>query len=325
MSSTPLLGHQGLPPPVIMQDHPIFLRTSHSPWRWIPQNFLVILRGIVLTYLAATAVMTGHYKMNVEESETSLVSSLFDFGVLCSVLTLAYHVVTFSWTFTHLYYPEPNEVEGGFERSIIKAMSLPQNMASQRKQWYFNMFYTATTVFCFMNSTIFWFITRQHDAGDGAATVVSKVAADLVEASVNVASTATIPDTPFSDLFGEGWFKPFVLINMNGANSVIMILEILFLNSIKKPMAIGSSIFGSMFLSGLYLLWAAIGKSVSGTYPFFWMDEEQVGSKEAVSIYCTGFVLLAPIMYTLMQGFVGIRESLTRRSDSRSGNEGLDS
>lgn len=41
---------------------------------------------------------------------------------------------------------------------------------------------------------------------------------------------------PVSDLFGEGWFKPFVLINMNGANSVIMILEILFLNSIKKPM-----------------------------------------------------------------------------------------
>lgn len=52
--------------------------------------------------------------------------------------------------------------------------------------------------------------------------------------------------------------------------------------------------FGSMFLSGLYLAWGAIGKSITGAYPFFWMDEAQVGSKEAVSVYCIGFVLLAP-------------------------------
>lgn len=98
-----------------------------------------------------------------------------------------------------------------------------------------------------------------------------------------------------------------------------------------------------MFLSGCYLLWGAVGKYVTGTYPFFWMDEEQVGSKEAVSIYCTGFVILAPIsecflpsaytmhlltidtVYTMMQGCIGIRESLTRRADSRGANESLDS
>jgi hypothetical protein len=38
-----------------------------------------------------------------------------------------------------------------------------------------------------------------------------------------------------SDLFGEGWFKPFVLINMNAVTSVLMIIEMLFFNSIKKP------------------------------------------------------------------------------------------
>ena len=40
-------------------------------------------------------------------------------------------------------------------------------MASYRKQFYYSMFYTASSVFCFMNSTIYWFITRQHDAGGG--------------------------------------------------------------------------------------------------------------------------------------------------------------
>lgn len=38
-----------------------------------------------------------------------------------------------------------------------------------------------------------------------------------------------------SDLFGEGWFKAFVLINLYGVTSVIMMIEILFFNSIKRP------------------------------------------------------------------------------------------
>ncbi|TWU71246.1 hypothetical protein ED733_002266 [Metarhizium rileyi] len=268
--------------------------------------------------------MTGHYKLNVEESEDSHLSYFFDFALVCTAMTFMYHAVTFSWTFTHLYYPEPNEVEGRAERWIIKTMSLPQNMASQRKQFYFSMFYIGTTVFCFMNSTIYWFITRQHD-GDGAAIVATRVAADVVGASVNMSSAVSIPDAPFSDLFGEGWFPAFITIHLNAINSCIMIIETCFFNSIKKPQAIGSSIIGTMVLAGLYLVWGAMGKSVCGNYPFFWMDEEQVGSKEAVSVYCVGFILLAPMMFTLMQGFVGIRESLTKRSDSRGANETLDS
>jgi len=89
-----------------------------------------------------------------------------------------------------LYFPEPDEVEGRVERLIVKAMSLPQNMGSPRKQFYFNLFYSATTVFCFMNSTIYWFITRQHDTGAAtaavAAAVGSEVAAKFVDSAVNV-------------------------------------------------------------------------------------------------------------------------------------------
>jgi hypothetical protein len=40
-------------------------------------------------------------------------------------------------------------------------MSLPSNMGSLRKQFYFTMLYTTAVVFSFMNSTIYWFITRR--------------------------------------------------------------------------------------------------------------------------------------------------------------------
>ncbi|KAG5989613.1 hypothetical protein E4U43_004469 [Claviceps pusilla] len=311
MSSTPLLSGSNLPAPIIMQDHPVFLRASHSAWRWIDQKALVILRGAVLAYLAAAVSMTGHYKMTEETGKSGL-SNLFDFSMISSAMVFVYHLITFSWTYTHLYHPEPAEVEGRVERFIVKAMSLPQNMGSQRKQFYFNLFYSATTVFSFMNSTIYWFITRQHDAG---------AAANFVDSAVNITSMASamnMPDAPFSDLLGEGWFKAFIMIHLHAANSLLMSVEMLCFNSIKRPLSVGSHMLGLMALSGLYLAWAAIGKSVTGEAPFFWMDEAQVGSKEAVSLYSIGFVLLAPMMYTLMQGFIGIRESLVRPRHSSS-------
>lgn len=39
-------------------------------------------------------------------------------------------------------------------------------MASLRNQFYFTLFYATAVVFSFMNSTVYWFITRQNDAGE---------------------------------------------------------------------------------------------------------------------------------------------------------------
>jgi hypothetical protein len=41
-------------------------------------------------------------------------------------------------------------------------MSLPRELANLRKQFYFSLFYTTTVVFAFMNTVIYWFITRPH-------------------------------------------------------------------------------------------------------------------------------------------------------------------
>lgn len=86
--------------------------------------------------------------------------------------------------------------------------------------------------------------------------------------------------------------------------------------------------------AGLYLVYAAVGKISTGHNPFFWMDEDIVGSKEKVAAYCTGFVAMAgasewsqqtfafpcPLgnladfvkVFSMLYGLVGMRESVSR-------------
>lgn len=39
--------------------------------------------------------MTGHYKMNVEESEDSPLANMFDFSLISYAMTFMYHLITF--------------------------------------------------------------------------------------------------------------------------------------------------------------------------------------------------------------------------------------
>ncbi|KAH6888423.1 hypothetical protein B0T10DRAFT_488152 [Thelonectria olida] len=313
---------------------PAFLRASHSPWAFIPQNVLVFVRGILLAFVIATGVMILSFKLN-EASNFSNWRHIYDFAIDSYFLVFLYHLITFSWTFTHLYYPHREDIDDGIESWLINLMSLPRNLASLRKQFYFTLFYTVTVVFAFMNTTIYWFITLQAEGAIGRDgdpeleprdppqptpapnNYVFRPHQKIEQTFVSKTSLAD-PNTPFSNIFGEGWFVAYIVLALYAIPSVLMVFEIFFLNSIKRPIWIGSHLFGLEFSAGLYLAWAGIGIYLTGWYPFFWLDEIAVGSTEAVTAYSIGFVLLAPIMYVLMQGFVGIRENLTRsRAEAR--------
>lgn len=79
-------------------------------------------------------------------------------------------------------------------------MSLPHNMGSLRKQFYFTLFYSTATVFSFMNSVIYWFITRVHEAGGEDAMVAAAVSGlDVLAApgkDVSALVTAQMPEQP---------------------------------------------------------------------------------------------------------------------------------
>jgi hypothetical protein len=42
-------------------------------------------------------------------------------------------------------------------------MSLPRDLGNARYQFYFTLFYFVTVAYSFMNSAIYWFVTRPHD------------------------------------------------------------------------------------------------------------------------------------------------------------------
>lgn len=85
-----------------------------------------------------------------------------------------------------------------------------------------------------------------------------------------------------------------------------------------------------MAAAGLYLGFAGIGKMTTGHAPFFFLDEDVVGSKEKVAGFCTGFVTMAAAsefcdrvcdpkrrctdseaVFSMLYGFVSMRENVS--------------
>ncbi|KAH7368247.1 hypothetical protein B0T11DRAFT_295926 [Plectosphaerella cucumerina] len=293
-----------------LHDHPAFLRACHSPWRWLDQKALCWVRGSILAYLVAVGIMIIDYKVEAK-SDFSDWRIIFQYDSITFGLVLSYHALV-------------------FEYRILRGMSLPSNMASLRKQFYFTLFYFTTCVFATVNTILYWFVTLPHnDAEDGeppspqpsGVSGQAYLYSPMRAMEVELQMTPTVGDffdaseTPFTDLLGEGWFKAFVYINLFAITTGIMLFEIFFLNSIKRPwdvQPVGAHIFGLLFFSGLYIGWASIGKVLTGADAFFWLNEEEAGSREAVVANCLGFVLLSPVVYSLIYGFIAIRETVNK-------------
>ncbi|KAM0217957.1 hypothetical protein ACHAQD_007155 [Fusarium lateritium] len=95
MDSAPLLQNtDGLPSPNVMQDHPAFLRAAHSPWSFIPQNVLVILRGIVLALVTAVGILILNFEFH-ENTEYSNWRIIFDFANISFFFIFLYQLKTF--------------------------------------------------------------------------------------------------------------------------------------------------------------------------------------------------------------------------------------
>ncbi|PNH31462.1 hypothetical protein VD0002_g6371 [Verticillium dahliae] len=274
--TTPLLAPpSGLPAPAASgrtQDH-------------LPQNALFYIRGFLLAYLIAASIMILDYKVEQEESKFSDWRIIFELEIISFGLLLAYHAIV-------------------SEYWVLRFLSLPANMNSLRKQFYFTLFYFLTSIFAIINTMMYFLVTLPHaGSGDDSSPAepepsglgMSKSPTELRDFGVGQSPLlpyGTAGRTPFTDMFGEGWFQAFTTLNLFVISTLIVLVEILFLNSVKRPYAIGAHIFGLLFLSGLYVAWAAVGRTVTGTGPF-WLDGDEA-------------------VFSLVYGFIAIRETIVK-------------
>lgn len=85
-SSTALL------PRTKKDDHPIFLRVSHSPWLIVNQEVLMLARGIIALYMAMVFLLVVYYEMKKTDRGCLIA---FEFPNISYLLQVIYHCITF--------------------------------------------------------------------------------------------------------------------------------------------------------------------------------------------------------------------------------------
>ncbi|KAG8161265.1 hypothetical protein KVR01_009529 [Diaporthe batatas] len=297
-------------------DHPIFLRVAHSPWRPLNQNALGYIRAALVAYLIATAGMLLDYEIKHRPSEYSNWRIPFQFSAVTWFFLIVYHVLVFSWTITHMHWPDIDANDTRWESRLLRFMSPPEQTADGRGRIYFSLFHVVTHVFALMNVIVYWTIQAPSghahlpvpgDGGDGGGDDGDGDAFMLFE------------DGPSKNPFKlvKGWFPMFILFNLYVFPALEVVAESVILNSMRRPDPVPTHLFASIGSAALYLGYAAIGGKLTGDNAFFWLDESIVGSKEKVTAYCTGFVALAAASFATLYGLVGMRESISDRAHSR--------
>lgn len=91
----------------------------------------------------------------------------------------------------------------------------------------FSIFYTAIASFPHVVTLVYWLILVPHEQ------TTCELHFDIDTLCFKMGSFSDMCHIA-EDLFGQGLFKPFVILNKFGINSLIALIEILALSSIKR-------------------------------------------------------------------------------------------
>jgi hypothetical protein len=166
------------------------------------------------------------------------------------------------WTIMHLANPRSAENDETTYRDghectqtrILNALSPPNRAACPRRRFAFSMYYTTAHVFALMNAIIYWAILvpaghggfkpptfphHHHNPGNATMTMYNPgtFALGLRCCCGSPPWRATMTETDNvtdKGLFDEDGIKAFSIINVWSITAVIAILEVGFLNSIRR-------------------------------------------------------------------------------------------
>ncbi|KAH7039637.1 uncharacterized protein B0I36DRAFT_357039 [Microdochium trichocladiopsis] len=308
--TTPLLPERAATAP--RDSHPIYLRACHSPWRLISQNLLTFIRLVLAGYLTTVLGFALKYKLEQDDEHTKW-RIPFQFSTVSFVLLWAYHNLTAVWTTMHLLFPrtpEDDPEECGAHRlktKVIQFISPPARDTCRNRRYLFSMFYTTAHVFAFMNSIVYWGVLVP--AGHGGFKIPKMPSHGHQGPGGSDFLDAYNPD---KGLFDEDAIKPFVILNLWTVTSLIAIIEIFFLNSMRRQSPVAAHSAGIIFASGVYIAWAAFGKLLTGHSGLFFFDPDLMGQQwEAVIAASVAWLTLAPGIFSYVYGIIAMRETMT--------------
>ncbi|KAI2472687.1 hypothetical protein F4781DRAFT_428107 [Annulohypoxylon bovei var. microspora] len=290
--------------------HPIYLRACHSSWSIIDQRLLLLLRLIFAGYLSAVFGVSLKYKIdNVDDKHTPW-RIPFQFSTVSFCVQWAWHLQVTLWTVMHLIFPKaieinPDECQGHqFRAHILRCLSPPNKARCPIRRFCFSMYYTIAHIFPFMNTLIYWGCLVP--AGHGGFKPPH-----MPHHHGNPCGNSTIK-YPDKGLFELEPIDSFSIINVWSITSIIALIEICFLNSIRRQTPITGHTVGVMFCSGAYLAWAVIGKLLTGHAGLFFLDSDIMSEMPgAIIATCIVFIAVSPGVFSYMYGLVAMRETIT--------------
>ncbi|KAI6086280.1 hypothetical protein F4821DRAFT_278676 [Hypoxylon rubiginosum] len=209
------------------------------------------------------------------------------------------------WTAMHLISPkaievDPQECHGHkFRAYVLRFFSPPNKATCNVRKFWFSMFYTMAHVFPFMNTMIYW--------------------AALVPTGHGGFKPPSMPHRHYEPPAGNATIRydPGNIINVWSITTVIALIEIGFLNSIRRQTPVTAHTVGVMFCSGAYLAWAGIGKLATGHSGLFFLDPDLMKDMpEAIIAACIAFIALSPGFLSYMYGLIAMRETMTATHSS---------
>ncbi|KAI0892559.1 hypothetical protein F4806DRAFT_499965 [Annulohypoxylon nitens] len=302
-------NHRSQPPP---DSHPIYLRACHSSWRFIDQKSLLLLRLIITSYLTAVCGVSLKYKIDDVEDDHTPWRIPFQFSTVSFCVQWGWHILVTLWTAMHLIFPKAIEIDlddcqgHRFRAYTLRCLSPPNKARCPIRRYCFSMFYTIAHVFPFMNTLIYWGCLVP--AGHGGFKPPHMPHSHMDFPCRNN-STARYPTKGFTELEP---IDSFSIINVWTITSIIALIEICFLNCIRRQTPITTHMTGVICCSGAYLCWAGLGKLITGHSGLFFLDPDiMVEMPEAILAACVTFIAISPGVFSFMYGLITMRETIT--------------
>lgn len=119
-------------------------------------------------------------------------------------------------------------------------MSPPVQRPGDRKRFWFSLFYTTTQVFPLINTLVYWAVLVPHGRAKSTNFRPTYFGKGSGARSWDK-SRLTCTSAEELELFNESWFRRFWIINVWGITVLIVFLEVMFLNNVKRQVVSSSS------------------------------------------------------------------------------------